>query len=99
LDDDFQVKIADFGLTRHSDATVTGSGAKHDNFAAPELFGYSDASESAAARTQETDVYAFGCLYYEVRNEKETLMPLTKDGLRRFITMLCLLKVKDTHKS
>ena len=66
LDADFHVKIADFGLTRLSEATPTRSGALHLNFAAPELFGSSkddDASDDAPARTQKSDVYAFGCLY------------------------------------
>ena len=47
-----------------------GYGALHHNFAAPELFGHidddTDDRASSAARTQESDVYAFGCLYYEV---------------------------------
>ena len=78
LDDNFHVQIADFGLTRHAEATVTGSGALHHNFAAPELFGYweddddeiseSDDDDETTARTQKSDVYAFGCLFYEVSN-------------------------------
>ena len=47
-----------------------GYGALHHNFAAPELFGYTDDDRddraNSTARTQESDVYAFGCLYYEV---------------------------------
>ncbi|KAF8722714.1 hypothetical protein AX14_009652 [Amanita brunnescens Koide BX004] len=39
LDANFRVKIADFGLTRYSESTVTHSGALHYNFAAPEPFG------------------------------------------------------------
>jgi hypothetical protein len=70
LDDEFHAQIHDFGLSRHSDDTVTESGALHYNFAAPELFEYTDDntddSENSTARTQESDVYAFGCLYYEV---------------------------------
>jgi hypothetical protein len=76
LDSDFHAQIADFGLTRHSDATATQSGALHHNFAAPELFGNwvegedvsseSDDDGQSTARTQKSDVYAFGCLYYEV---------------------------------
>src|SRR6266436_225088 len=38
LDNSFSAKIADFGLTRHSDATVTGNPAIPFHFAAPELF-------------------------------------------------------------
>lgn len=72
MDSNLHVQIADFGLTRLSDATNTRSGAKHLNFAAPELFGPSedsgdDDSDEVPPRTQMSDVYAFGCLYYEVR--------------------------------
>ena len=72
LDDELHVQIADFGLTRLSEATNTRSGALHLNFAAPELFGFSegdDDSNDTLARTQMSDVYAFGCVYYEVGNE------------------------------
>jgi len=77
LDDNLHVQIADFGLTRYSESTVTRSGAGHYNFAAPELFGIPpegdvplDDSVLSTARTQKSDVYAFGCLYYEVRINK-----------------------------
>ncbi|KAF8333300.1 kinase-like domain-containing protein [Amanita rubescens] len=69
LDDELHVQIADFGLTRLSEATNTQSGALHLNFAAPELFGFSDNDDSTndtPARTQMSDVYAFGCVYYEI---------------------------------
>ncbi|KAF8339466.1 kinase-like domain-containing protein [Amanita rubescens] len=70
LDDNFHVQIADFGLTRLSEATNTRSGALHLNFAAPELFGISgdddDPSDDPSPRTQMSDVYAFGCLFYEI---------------------------------
>lgn len=74
MDANFHAQISDFGLTRHSEATVTGSGSLQYNFAAPELFGYlgdddSDSDDDAQlmARSQRSDIYAFGCLYYEVR--------------------------------
>lgn len=70
MDDNLHVQIADFGLTRLSEATNTQSGAKHANFSGPELFGiFEDADDPSAenpTRTQVSDVYAFGCLYYEV---------------------------------
>ena len=49
---------------------VTGYGSLHENFAAPELFVNSDGpeSESATTTTEESDIYAFGCLYYEASN-------------------------------
>ena len=77
LDDELHVQIADFGLTRLSEATNTQSGALHLNFAAPELFGFSDNDDSTndtPARTQISDVYAFGCVYYEVGNNKYAYM-------------------------
>lgn len=79
MDADFHVQIADFGLTRYSESTVTRSGALHYNFAAPELFGIPPQGNlplddsllsTATARTQKSDVYAFACLYYEVRISK-----------------------------
>ncbi len=75
LDGNFRVKIADFGLARHNDATATQSWALSYNFAAPELFGDYDSDDISSGsdrdvqlmkRTLKTDVYAFACLYYEV---------------------------------
>ena len=47
-----------------------GSGTLDYSFAAPELIRYTkddtDDSEDSTARTQESDIYSFGCLYYEV---------------------------------
>ena len=76
MDDNFHVQVADFGLTRLSEATNTRSGALHLNFAAPELFGELDNGEGPAddnrSRTQMSDVYAFACLYYEVCHNKRS---------------------------
>ena len=77
LDSDLHCRIVlDFELTRHSDATATGSVMFSTNFAAPELFagciecGKCDCdgrlSGHGIQKTVETDVYAFGCLYYSV---------------------------------
>ena len=78
MDANLRVQIADFGLTRLSDATNTQSGAKHLNFSAPELFGISDNDDinDVPARTQMTDVYAFGCLFYEVSNNTHPIPSL-----------------------
>ena len=67
LDRDFHVRIADFGLTRDSNATATSNRSMSYRFAAPELFGGDGMEEDRMKRTEKTDVYAFGCLYYEVR--------------------------------
>ena len=59
-----QVRIADFGLSRDSDATATVNAAMSKFFAAPELLLSDD--EDKIKRTDKSDIYAFGCLYYEV---------------------------------
>ena len=75
LDDNFHVQIADFGLTRHSDSSVTQSGAALQyNSAAPELFEDHPSGDAGDAQSlekaQKADIYAFGCLYYEVCENK-----------------------------
>ena len=78
LDANLHIQIADFGLTRLLDATNTQSGAKHLNFSAPELFGCLEDADNPSdvqpARTQMSDVYAFGCLCYEVCHNKNVLI-------------------------
>ena len=100
LDADLHVKIADFGLARLLEGTVTRSGALHLNFAAPELFGafLDDASDDVPARTQKSDVYAFGCLYYEVSGDKH-MMPLLNKEFSGSITIPCLLQVNRNSRS
>ena len=72
MDADLHAQIANFGLTRLSEATNTRSGALHLNFAAPGLFGYCEDDDSeeeddtVPTRTQKSNVYALGCLYHEV---------------------------------
>lgn len=72
MDNEFHVQITDFGLARHSGAAARRSKALHCGFVAPELFGYNEndgsGSEDSTPRTQESDIYAFGCLYYEASN-------------------------------
>ena len=80
LDSEFHCQVTDFGLTRHFDATVMQSTKTFaPNFAAPELFGMCSeccqlmcegcggGHDAHKRKTMETDVYAFGCLYYAVR--------------------------------
>ncbi len=61
---------------RLSAATNTRSGSFHINFAAPELFAFSEDDDDpfqvddVLPRTQMSDTYAFGCLYYEVSYNK-----------------------------
>ena len=67
MDSNFRVQIASFASTRPSGAAVTGLGVNHPRFVAPELLEISEHGDDPAATiTQMSDVYAFGCLYYEV---------------------------------
>lgn len=82
LDPELHCQITDFGLTRHSEATVAQSTTLFvANFAAPELFGtcitcgqlvcdgcHEGNDVQHKGKTEKTDVYAFGCLYYAVRS-------------------------------
>jgi serine/threonine protein kinase len=99
LDPSFRSQVADFGLTRHCDITLTRSTWTFSlNFAAPELLGIclncdqilcSDCGEggpTTGKKTHQTDVYAFGCLYYQVSFSSSYIQPLT--AACRFILML-----------
>ena len=77
LDSEFHCQVTDFGLTRHSEATVAWTTKTFvPNYAAPELFGMCSTCvrpeckgchQGHSGKTMETDVYAYGCLYYAVR--------------------------------
>jgi serine/threonine protein kinase len=69
LDANLHVQIAGFGLARISEDLDNPSGAVH--FAAPELFMFQEDARQAA-KTHKSDVYAFGCLYFEVSNNKHS---------------------------
>ena len=105
LDSDFHCQITDFGLTRCSEATVawtTKTFVAH--YAAPELFGMCSVCnkmgcdgchpEHRTTKTLETDVYAFGCLYYEVRLMRFVLVffGTLRCDLHRHSSMLFLLR-------
>lgn len=64
LDSDLQVRISGFSLCRDSNAAATDDKSMSIRFAAPELL----VDEDKIRFTKKTDIYAFGCLYYEVRN-------------------------------
>ncbi|KAF8736319.1 hypothetical protein AX14_000496 [Amanita brunnescens Koide BX004] len=79
VDSEFHCQIADFGTTQHYESTVARSTATlFLTFAAPELFGtctacglpecdderHGDHNVEKRSKTLETDIYAFGCVYY-----------------------------------
>ncbi|KAF8351810.1 kinase-like domain-containing protein [Amanita rubescens] len=78
LDSEFHCRITDFGLTRHIESTLSPSiAAISVNYAAPELVGmctlcYQTQCDGSGCpgenkgKTTQTDVYAFGCIYYTV---------------------------------
>lgn len=111
LDFELHCKIADFGLTRHSEITVPISTRTFSpNFAAPELFGLCPTCSHSTcngcdegrgvhrSKTMKTDVYAFGCLYYAVRFVLLNLFRVLSIN-RRYSLGLLLFTRKTTSKS
>ena len=113
LDSEFHCQITDFGSTRHSEATVTRSTtALVSNYAAPEFFGmcttccqfdcdgcHDSQDEQHRTKTMETDVYAFGCLYYAVRSIQllsSNLVSTLSDVLYRYSLILFLFMGRTT---
>ena len=115
LDSEFHCQITDFGSTRHSEVTVTRSTtALLFNYAAPELFGmcttcrqfdcngsHDGQDEQHRTKTMETDVYAFGCLYYAVRFRLSlsNLIGTLSDILYRYTLILFLFMGRRTSAS
>ena len=96
LDPSFHSQVADFGLTRTRSTSTFSL-----YFAAPELFGIclncglptctgcGEGGPTTGKKTHQTDVYAFGCLYYQVSFSSSYIpyiQPLT--AAYRFILML-----------
>ncbi|KAF8331209.1 kinase-like domain-containing protein, partial [Amanita rubescens] len=91
LDSNFHCKIIGFGLTRHCDDTATGILSYTPHYAAPELFGKCSecnrrqcchGKHEIQKKTTETDVYAFGCLYYAIFFDT---VPFQGEGLLQII--------------
>ena len=74
------------------------------NFVAPELFGMCttcgsfdcdgcqrDEAVQKRFKTMETDVYAFGCLYYAVRTGFYLIGTLIQDLYRHFLILLLFM--------
>jgi len=102
LDDNFQVQISGFGLTLATDGTC--SQALHYNFVAPELFRYQATSgvpdpDGSDTEMQKSDIYAFGCLYYEACIYSYAGACAELHVTTRFIMVLCLLRMKTHIKS
>ena len=76
LDSDFHCQISGLESAQHIDATSPSTPFLVVNFAAPELIGICNECGGSGCNechedhdtlnTKETDVYAFGCLYYSV---------------------------------
>jgi hypothetical protein len=66
------------------------------HFVAPELFGcLEDAVDPRPDEPVKTQVYAFGCLYYEVSHEHADLLT----ELSRFIMTVYLWPMRKAYKS
>ena len=105
LDSTFRCQISGFGLARHSAATMLSM----LNFAAPELFIRSDNCDQTVfdkyyehynmreRKTMQTDVYAFGCLYYAVGVCLSSALHLDFNSSRYF-SMPCLFRKWSKNK-
>ena len=87
LDSEFHCHITDFGLTRQFESTIAQSTtAISINYAAPELLGMcptccmfecNGCSGQGKGKTMQTDVYAYGCVYYAVNFPTVLAVPQT----------------------
>ncbi len=112
LDSGIHCQMIDFGLTRQCDVTVTRSTKTFvPNFAAPELFGMCgeccqptcdgccEGHDVHRRKTVETDVYAFGCLYYAVCLKRPLFCLFMERCLYRYSLILFPFMGKTTFES
>ena len=108
LDSEFRCHITDFGLTRHIESTLSPSAmAISINYAAPELVGICATCRhlecdgcpgQGKGKTTQTDVYAYGCLYYAVSFPK-VLGFLKSANPSRYSLTPCLFRRKSNVES
>jgi len=83
LDADLHVQISDFGLTQRYEQLE----AQHYSFLPPELFMFSDAEAyDPDNATPESDIYAFGSLYYEIHYDTVPFAGSSKVQIMVFIS-------------
>jgi serine/threonine protein kinase len=68
IDDNWRVRLADYGLSVNSDMTVifSSTGRGSPRWMAPELLSPESPERPGFQRTKATDVYAFACTSWEV---------------------------------